>query len=185
VGTSDQPQLINSPSDPTIKSPVFSPRPGWGGQLNDWFKDSGSYILLVVFLATLLVSIFSMTTHFARNSAVKNVGIQNTTSEEQTNSPMRTRVFYAETAQIGQGLTHLARQAFGEYAEEHQLEGLLPEHKIYIEDYLQKNVENRPSYGIVGVGQEVSFSKTDMERAVSKAMALKPEDITNLKKYTK
>lgn len=42
-----------------IKSPIFKPKPGWGGQLKSWFEHNYEAILLpVVAVGTLAVGIY-------------------------------------------------------------------------------------------------------------------------------
>ncbi|HWQ59748.1 MAG TPA: hypothetical protein VN420_01215, partial [Candidatus Fimivivens sp.] len=86
---------------------------------------------------------------------------------------------YAETAKPGEGVTHLARRAFAEYAKEKNI-GLSPEQKVYVEDYLQKQVAH---VGKIGTGDRVEFTPDLMNEAVAKAKGLSPDQIRNLHQY--
>jgi|YelNatPaOPRAMG01_1025707.scaffolds.fasta_scaffold09233_9 hypothetical protein len=89
---------------------------------------------------------------------------------------------YEETAETGEGITHLARKALKKYLEE-KGEGLnlTPEHKIFIEDYLQKKTGD---YWLK-VGQKLSFSEELIKEAIEKAKSLTPEQLQNLTQYAK
>ncbi len=89
---------------------------------------------------------------------------------------------YSETAGRGDGVTNLARRAFAEYAEgDPKFADLKPEQKVYIEDYLQKNVGHS---GMLRPGDTVEFSQDLMDRAVGKARGLSQEQIDNLHRYS-
>lgn len=94
--------------------------------------------------------------------------------------PSETKV-YEETAEPGEGITHLARKALKKYLEEKGagLE-LTPEHKIYIEDYLQKKIGDE----WLTIGQKISFSEDLIKEGINKAQQLTPEQLENLKQYS-
>ncbi len=86
------------------------------------------------------------------------------------------------TAVKGNGLTHLARYALKEYLKEKpELAGQLKaEHKIYIEDYLQKHTAHSK---ILKVGDEISFSNELIKEAIDQAQKLTDSQIKNLGQY--
>ena len=89
---------------------------------------------------------------------------------------------YTVYANSGEGITHLARRALGEYLQE--TEGsfeLTSEHKIYIEDYLQ----NRTGTQIIEVDHQEVFSESLIKEALSSAEQLTSRSLNNLKKYIK
>ena len=88
---------------------------------------------------------------------------------------------FIETAGSGDGTTHLARRALANYLEKNPDSELLPEHKIYIEDYLRKKVGFQ---GGVHVGTSVEFSKSLIQDAIGQAKGLNDAQIKNLSKYT-
>ncbi len=86
---------------------------------------------------------------------------------------------YKVTATKGDGLTHLARKAMNKYLEANPTDGVTSLHKIYIEDYLRKQVAARP----VRVGDEETFSKTMIDQAIAASLKLSQKQLDNLKKY--
>jgi hypothetical protein len=85
-----------------------------------------------------------------------------------------------ETAGKGDGTTKLARKALADYLEKNSDSSLTPEHKIYIEDYLRKNVGQK---GGVHIGTSVEFSKSLISDAISKSKNLSERQLKNLHKY--
>ena len=95
-----------------------------------------------------------------------------TASQETENS-------FLETAAKGDGMTILARKALADYLEKNPDSTLTVEHKIYIEDYLRKNVTQRK----VTVGTSVEFSKNLIAGAITHSKTLTPKQLQNLHKY--
>jgi hypothetical protein len=87
---------------------------------------------------------------------------------------------FVETAVAGDSLTTLSRKALKNYLEKNQDSSLTPEHKIYIEDYLRRNVGFT---GQVNVGTQVSFSKNLIKDAIEKSKTLNENQLNNLNKY--
>ena len=77
-------------------------------------------------------------------------------------------------------MTTLARKALADYLENNPDSSLTPEHKIYIEDYLRKNVSRK---GRVAVGASVEFSKDLINNAVNSSKQLNARQLQNLHKY--
>ncbi len=96
-----------------------------------------------------------------------------TTSQETDQS-------FIETAGKGDSLTRLARKALADYLEKNPDSSLSPEHKIYIEDYLRKNIAYQ---GRVFVGTTVEFSKSLIGDAIGKSKNLNENQLKNLHKY--
>lgn len=88
---------------------------------------------------------------------------------------------FIESAQKGDGTTHLARRALAHYLEKNSDSSLTPEHKIYIEDYLRKNISHP---GRVSVGTSVEFSKDLIKQAISASKNLNESQLKNLTKYS-
>lgn len=89
---------------------------------------------------------------------------------------------YTLSAARGEGITHLARKALQAYlTETGQGSDLTPEHKVYIEDYMQ----NRTGNGGLEVGQQETFSEGLITEAISSAKTLSPKSLEHLKKYIK
>ena len=87
---------------------------------------------------------------------------------------------FIESAQKGEGTTHLARRALANYLEKSADSELTAEHKIYIEDYLRKNVGFS---GRVFVGTTVEFSKSLIKEAIAESKNLNDAQLKNLHKY--
>jgi len=105
------------------------------------------------------------------------------TAEKQTSSvttSQETDGAFVETAGVGDSATRLARKALADYLEKNADTSLTPEHKIYIEDYLRKNVAQK---GGVHVGTSIEFSKSLISDAISKSKNLNAGQLKNLHKY--
>ncbi len=92
-----------------------------------------------------------------------------------------TGVIYEETAEKGEGITHLARKAMNKHLKERGgNENLTKEHKIYIEDHLQ----NKRGEGWLELGEKISFSGEEIEEAIQKSLNLSQGQLENLKQFT-
>lgn len=88
---------------------------------------------------------------------------------------------YIETAQKGEGITHLARRTLKEYLEDNpQSFNVTPEHKVYIEDELAKKMGGRG----LKLGETVEFSSDLIKEALQKAETLTPQQLENLTQYS-
>jgi hypothetical protein len=87
------------------------------------------------------------------------------------------------TAARGDGYTHLARKALAEYLEQNQDQAtkLTREHKIYIEDLLQKQVPNKQK---LRVGSEHTFTVDEIEGAIDRAGDLTTRQLEHLKVFS-
>ncbi len=88
---------------------------------------------------------------------------------------------FTETAVYGDSQTTLARKALRNYLEKNNDSSLTAEHKIYIEDYLRKNVSFA---GSVNPGTKISFSKNLIKDSIEKAKTLSEGQLKNLEKYS-
>lgn len=88
---------------------------------------------------------------------------------------------FIETAGKGDSVTVLARRATANYLEKNQDSTITKEHKIYIEDYLRKNVGQK---GGIEVGTSVEFSKDLVQKAIEKSKTLNERQLKNLEKYS-
>ena len=99
----------------------------------------------------------------------------------QINLPISEDRTYEQTAQLGDGITHLARRALKDYLQKTgQDTDLTPEHKVYIEDYIQKKTGDR----WLNVGEKISFSEELIKEAIEKSRQLTSEQLENLKQYS-
>ena len=99
--------------------------------------------------------------------------------QEISLSPSQGKV-YKEVAEYGEGITHLARKALQEYLNEHSNINLTPEHKIYIEDYIQNHIGER----WLSLGEEIEISENLIVEAINKSQQLSPKQLENLKQYS-
>lgn len=105
-----------------------------------------------------------------------------TVAEEEPKELSReTEGSFIETAERGDGLTHLARRAASNYLEKNPDSSVTVEHRIYIEDYLRKKIAHE---GGVHVGTSVEFSKDLIEEAIGASKNLSESQLENLKKYS-
>lgn len=83
----------------------------------------------------------------------------------------------------GDGLTHLARRALKEYLRDNPelAQKLKTEHKIFIEDYLRKNLTDAPH--VLQTGDTVAFSRDFIQDAIDRAQKLTDSQLNNLSKY--
>ncbi|MFA7319359.1 MAG: hypothetical protein WC022_02060 [Parcubacteria group bacterium] len=102
------------------------------------------------------------------------------TSSATANTSQETETSFIETAVAGDGMTKLARKSLANYLEKNPDSALSVEHKIYIEDYLRKNVKNDKG---VSIGTSVEFSKDLIKTAIEKSKTLSPKQLQNLHKY--
>ena len=101
---------------------------------------------------------------------------------EQTNLPVDNgSAYYEETAQKGEGITHLARKALKKYLSENEIAfKLTPQHKVYIEDYIQNHIGNR----WLKLGEKLDISKNLIEQAIGAAENLTPRQLEDLTQYS-
>ncbi|OGI18433.1 MAG: hypothetical protein A3J06_03430 [Candidatus Moranbacteria bacterium RIFCSPLOWO2_02_FULL_48_19] len=92
-----------------------------------------------------------------------------------------TETSFIEQAERGNGSTHLARRALAHYLEKNPDSSLSAEHKVYIEDYLRKNVSFR---GAVTTKTSIEFSKNLIKQGIEKSKTLNDRQLQNLKKYS-
>ncbi len=116
----------------------------------------------------------STTADTANKTTAPDKNISSTTTSQETEQS------FIETAGNGDSLTKLARKALADYLEKNADSTLTPEHKIYIEDYLRKNVVQKNG---VHVGTSVEFSKSLIGDAIGKAKNLNAGQLKNLHKY--
>ncbi len=93
-----------------------------------------------------------------------------------------TEASFIEQAERGNGTTHLARRALAHYLEKNADSSLTAEHKVYIEDYLRKNV--KWSGGTVTTETSIEFSKTLINQGIEKSKTLNSRQLENLKQYS-
>lgn len=92
----------------------------------------------------------------------------------------KTDAAYVETAVKGDGLTHLARKAATRYLASNDVGyAVTNEHRIYIEDYIQKHLARHP----VQIGSQETISFELVKQATESAQQLTEKQLHNLTKY--
>ena len=87
---------------------------------------------------------------------------------------------YTVQAASGDGPTHLARKALREYLAANPDANLTKEHKIYMEDYLQKRI----AQGRLHPGDSRVFSDSLIKDSIAQAKTLNENQLRNLQKYS-
>lgn len=113
-------------------------------------------------------------------------GDETVSGETDTDIPtgevsQETDTAFIETANPGDGTTHLARRALANHLEKNPDSSLTPEHKVYIEDYLRKHSGQK---GHLAPGDSVEFSKDLIREAIDSSKNLNADQLEHLKRYS-
>lgn len=171
-----------------------------GDKATAWVQDNLRVIVSVFIVAAIALGIYS---YSGRNANTNTVGSGSATEETsdaenalseitkknaavtEQKTPVElsreTETSFIESAEKGNGSTHLARRALSNYLEKNPDSSLSREHKVYIEDYLRKNAGHK---GSVKIGTSIEFSKALIDSAISKSKTLNDRQLENLKKYS-
>lgn len=175
-------------------------------QTKTWIQENLRVIVSVFIVAAIALGIYSYSQR-AQNIGVEEEnsllttkgGEQETVRPKETPSPsavstetksgvvvteelsQETETSFIEKAERGNGSTHLARRALAHYLEKNADSSLTAEHKIYIEDYLRKNVGFK---GSVTTKTSIEFSKDLIKQGIEKSKTLNDRQLQNLKKYS-
>lgn len=173
-------------------------------QIKRWFQDNLRIIVSIVIVVAIAGGIYSYSNRGASDVTTtdlnsqqtadeqKSVDVSNTENSQKSTdvstskvapaaSSQETESSFVETAGKGDGLTTLARQATANYLEKNPDSSLTKEHKIYIEDYLRKNIAHK---GGISVGSSVEFSKDLIQKAIDQSKNLNEKQLKNLQKYS-
>jgi len=176
-------------------------------QVKRWFQDNLRIVISIVIVVLIAGGIYSYskrtqaptvsdqsvsTENITDNTASQNTDTNAASSSDQKAAPSKvaatpsaasqeTEASFVETASKGDSATVLARRALANYLEKNADSQLTKEHKIYIEDYLRKNVSPGKH---VGVGTSIEFSKDTIAKAITQSKTLTPPQLNNLKKYS-
>ena len=157
--------MDNIPTQLDIKSPIFTPRPGWGGKLNNWFKSNFERKILPA-LATVIIVI----------GAYFYIAKHNPAQAPVENSPVAEAIDVQ--IQSGQGLTHIARTAITEYLSGNGLD-LSATQKVFAESYLVNKMGNQRLLA----GGTLSIKTTELEEVIEKAKSLTQDQIKTWSRY--
>jgi len=106
---------------------------------------------------------------------------ENLVFEQEQSETLPTGNVYEETAQSGDGITHLARRALKRYLEEREPSvELSPEHKIYIEDYIQNRIGDQ----WISLGEKLTISEDLVVEGINQALLLTPGQLNGLSQYS-
>jgi hypothetical protein len=100
--------------------------------------------------------------------------------EESNAQSTHSETAYTETAQVGEGVTHLARRAVHGYLHEKSISDLTAEHKVFVEDYLAKHAGS----AALDIGNTQTFETSTIDQAIAAARALTPAQLQNLEQYS-
>lgn len=170
---------MNTSND--LKSPVFKPRPGWGARLKAWSKKNAARLLAVlVVLAVGTAIIIDQTRDNKDEVATTSPTPTPSTGVVSGSNDQR----YEYEAAAGQGITHLARMAVTQYMKDTPNTNLIPEQRIFAEDFLKdRTLAERVKSKLLEIGEKISFEVTDVRAAVNAALTLTAAQIAALAKY--
>jgi hypothetical protein len=88
---------------------------------------------------------------------------------------------YKERAGNGDGITHLARRAVKKYLEENPTSpDLTPEHKVFVEDYIQNHIGDRG----LELDETITISENLIVEAINKSQDLSAQELENLENFS-
>lgn len=172
-------------------------------KIKQWFQDNMRIIISILIVVLIAGGIYSYSKRTEENLAINEMeteeqintdeseNIQETEKNDVTSETVKdktapvsisqeTEKSFVETAEMGDSQTKLARKALANFLEKNPDAGLSAEHKIYIEDYLRKNVGHN---GPVLVGTSIEFSKDLIRDGIAKSKTLNEKQLQNLHKY--
>lgn len=150
----------NKEVDLKLLSPAFRPRPGWGGQLKNWYDENGRTVLvrllIIIAIPAVLAPIFNRVT---------------SVPEPVPFTPERHSV--RVTVDSGEGLIHAARIALYEYLALQEVPlALAPEQYVFAEDFISRRMEPY----VPAPGETLEFPYEVLSAAVLKAQSLTPQE---------
>lgn len=184
------------------QDPMFEEESG-ANQVKAWIQENLRIIVSVFIVAAIALGIYSYSQRSqtlsddmlldTNGTESETAMSENAATDSTVTSDIKTGVVvtpelsretetsFVEQAELGNGTTHLARRALAHYLEKNTDSSLTAEHKIYIEDYLRKNVGYT---GAVTPKTSVEFSKDLIHQAIEKSKTLNDKQLQNLKKYS-
>lgn len=186
---------------------------GWGQRVSQWFREN--FVSLVLPIIAIVVLVAGILFYSGGLTGPQTAGPLSTTQQEQnqtgTGGPEtdqeaqqpesqtdqqaqqpategggasgQVKDSYTLTAQAGDGITHLARRALAQYLKDlgDQAPQLTPEHLIYAEDFVQ----NATGDFWLNLGQQLTFAKGLLQKAIDASLQLTPEQLNNLKQFSR
>lgn len=159
--------MDNTPQQLDLKSPIFKPRPGWGGKLNNWLKINFENKVLPVLAVAIIIAGAYL---YSLKHDVAQAPIENSPVADAIDVQVRS----------GQGLTHVARTVIIEYLNGNSI-NLSAAQKVFAESYLVTKMENRQLIA----GFTFSVKTKDVEQTIEKAKSLTPSQIETWSRYVR
>lgn len=189
------------------QDPMFEEEDTSATQAKLWVQENLRIIVSIFIVAAIALGIYSYSQRSQQsltddtNTLLDTLGKQDTEtttpdqakSQEMTPAQAKagvvvtpelsheTETSFVEQVERGNGTTHLARRALAHYLEKNTDSSLTAEHKVYIEDYLRKNVA---FHGSMNAKTSIDFSKDLIHQAIEKSKTLNDHQLQNLKKYS-
>ena len=182
-----QDALKAQPEGPRFSSTLEEAKTnGWGIGISTWMGENKQMIFGIaasLILATIaIVAIRS----YLPIAAIPTTGDLVTTNESisidtisNTGNLLGFGNVRTETAEPGEGITHLARRAVALHAASMGI-SLSPEQRIYAEDYVQNAIGTHT----INPGEKLSFTPILLNEAIAAAQALSEAQIQNLSQYS-
>lgn len=162
-----QDHLPDTSSGADLPSPLFSPRPGWGGQLKEWFTENA---YLVTFRTVLALAVALVVVSIIRNRPAPVA-----TAPSPTPSPSVVREY---AARPGDGMTHLAARAIDEHLAYTGMR-LSAEQHLAAVDSLSRTKGWRP----LDADERVPFREDEVAAAIAGSLALSAAALAAWGKY--
>lgn len=192
--------MNNNPESlaPQFNEPEIEIGQGRRDKFKNWFKNNSSIILAVVIILVLAGGIYAYTTRERISSPILEQNQEFLPTDHETQQLEIEEIpsgiggpiidietdqeTFTQTAQKGDGITHLARRALADYLEKTgENPELTKEHKIYIEDYLQ----NKTGEEMLKINDQKTFSKSLIEEAVQKSKTLTSDQLQKIAPFAK
>lgn len=164
----------------------------------NWFQENLRIIVSIFIVAAIALGIYSYSQRAENLSDEDIASLLETKGDEAEDSAANTdetvskgtvvtpelseekETSFVETAETGDGMTHLARRALTHALENNADWNLSAEQKVYVEDYLQKHAGGNAA---LNPGSKVEFSKEMMNQAVQNAKALNEAQLARITPY--
>ena len=164
----------------------------------NWFQENLRIIVSIFIVAAIALGIYSYSQRAENLSDEDIASLLETKGDETKDSAMNgdeavskgtvvtpelseeKEASFVETAEAGDGMTHLARRALTHALENNTDWNLSAEQKVYVEDYLQKHAGGNAA---LNPGSKVEFSKEMMNQAVENAKGLSEAQLAHIKPY--
>jgi hypothetical protein len=156
--------------DDDIPSPLFTPRPGWGGQLASWMREN-SYLLVFRFVLAVSVALI----------VISLLRVRPQPSAPNASPTATALAAHQMVASRGDTLSSLAMRALDEHLSVHpEHTGLTPAHKLFITTTLARAAQSALSMNAAAleVGAAIPFPHAALEAVIAEAKHLTPSQLS-------